>query len=349
MPNWVANRIYFDPAYGATKESVIQAMDSSGFSELLAHGVHSARALFLLVFSGVIRVRGECYGREPFTWMTKYGGARIDFNKPIDEEASDLALELNGEFDSDKLARLVAFANSRRFFDTIDTLVECVTTSESWKQSVDLFKEVYFDYCGGMYTRTDQTSTVNDRYFGWLNYYYRNDEEIPEHKNTSDGPDGYHDMRTIIPPEVLPEINGFNGHMCVPDPANPSKLGSFGSRNSGYSSYVATYGTKWPGFQFHVNVDEDSKMVYLDFDTAWSPPNEEYFDILSERNKAMSEVYYAEAGMGFCGSGLVLHPGTMFWRNADMNFEYKDEKNHEYEIVSISPEWIVDKVGHYGG
>jgi len=349
MPNWVANRIYFDPAKGATRESVIQAMDSSGFSELLAHGVHSARALFLLVFSGVIRVRGECYGHEPFSWMTKYGGARVDFNKPIDDEASDLALELTGVFDTDKLTRLVAFANSRRFFDTIDTLVECVTASESWKQSADLFKEVYFDYCADMFTRTDQTNTINDRYFGWLNYYYRKDEEIPVRVKEPTDPDGYHSMLEVIPPDVLPEINGFNGHMRAPDPDNPLRLGRLGSRHSSYGSYVSKYGTKWPGFQFHVNVDEDTKMVYLDFDTAWSPPNEDYYDLLSERHPSMTEIYYAEAGMAFCGSGLVLHPGTTFWRSADLNFEYKDPDNDDYEVVSISPEWIVDKVGHYGG
>lgn len=344
MPNWCANRLYFDPGQGATRESVIQSMDSTGFTELLAHGVHSARALFLLVFSGVIRVRGECYGHEPLNWMTKFGGARIDFNNPVDNEASDMVLTLTGVFDTDKLTRLVAFAASRQFFDTVDTLVECAATSESWKQSIDLFKEVHYDYAVGGILK--QNPTINDRYFEWLNHYYRKDEEVAVRQKEPDDPDGFHDMRETIPPDVLAEINGFNGHMKAPEPNNPYRLGR---PHSSYGSYVSKYGTKWPAFTFRVGVDETDKRVYVDFDTAWSPPHEAYYDALSERLPQMEEIYYAEAGMAFCGSGLVLHPGTVFWRNADLNFEYKDPDNGDYEIVSISPEWIVDKVGSYGG
>lgn len=341
MPNWCAARLYFTG--GATKESVKQSMDSSGFSELLAHGVHSARALFLLVFSGVIRVRGECYGHAPFNWMTKYGGARIDFNKPIDDEASDLALSLNGVFDSDKLTRLVAFATNRRFFDTIDTLVECVAASECWKQSMALFGEVYFDYCCDMRTTTNQTRTINDRYFGWLNYYYQREEECAVRERKPDDPDGYHDMRSVIPLPVLPEINGFNGKMCADTGSwllNPDK---------GYGSNVQTYGTKWPGFQFRIGVDQADNKVFLDFETAWSPPTEEYFDLLSERNPQLEEIYYAEQGIGFCGSGLVLHPGTVFWRNADLTIECEDTPDGWESCKVTSPEWIIGKVDNYGG
>ena len=346
MPNWCANRLWFSP--GTTKEAAIQAMDSTGFTELLAHGVHSARALFLLVFSGVIRVRGECYGHAPLNWMTKYGGARIDFNKPIDHEASDLVLELKGVFDTDKLTRLVAFASSRRFFDTVDTLVECVAASESWKQSADLFKEVFFDYSVGN-SGFCEFPSINDRYFDWLNHYYRKDEEVATQVKELSAPDGYHDMFETIPPDVLPEINGFNGHMKTPEPDNPLRLGRLGSKDSSYGSYVAKYGTKWPGFTFHCGVDEDNGKVFIDFDTAWSPPNEHYYDKLSERIPQIEEIFYSEAGIGFCGNGLVLHPGTVFWRSADLNIAYEDTEDGDVNGVVISPDWIVDKVGSYGG
>lgn len=342
MPNWTANRLYFNPSTSCTKKQVIAAMDTTGFSELLAHGVHSARALFLLVFSGVIRVRGDCYGHAPLNWMTKFGGARVDFNKPVDEEVSELVLILNGVFDTDKLTRLVAFASARKFFDTVDSLAECTVTSESWKQSMDLFGAVYFDYCSDMYTAVNRTHTINDRYFGWLNYYYNRDDEVATETLCKKDYDGYHSMLSVIPPDILPEINGFNGRMNTTDDR------TYRSRSpTSRDSYIQRYGTKWPGFTFTVGVSEGK--VYLDFETAWSPPNERYFDLLSEKVPQLEEIYYAEQGIGFCGSGLVLHPGTVFWRNADLKIEYDDEDLDEVVCKVISPDWIVGKVGNYGG
>lgn len=339
MPNWCANRLYFNPKMPYTKEQAIAAMDSTGFVELLAHGIHSARALFLLVFSGVIRVRGECYGREPLNWMNEYGGARIDFNKPVDDEASDLMGLLNGEFDSDKLARLVAFATSRRYFDTIDTLVEVIEASACWNHSMLLFKMVSFDY---EHDWPKSNTSINDRYFNWLNYYYRIDEEKAKEPIDKNGYDGYHSMMTIMPPEVLPEINGFNGHMNKRD-KNAFRSSSDTSR----TSYVQKYGTKWPSFPFKVDVQDGQ--VFLDFETAWSPPNEHYFDLLSERIPQLEEIYYAEHGVGFCGSGLVLHPGTVFWRSSDLNIVWEEHDDFTVSVNSVEPAWIKDKVGSYGG
>lgn len=341
MPNWCATRLYCNPKSGATVGEVKQAMETTGFNELLAHGVHTARALFLLVFSGVIRVRGECYGQAPFIWMTDHGGARVDFNKPVDDEASDLALELNGVFDTDKLARLVAFGQSRRFFDTVDELTTVLAESTSWAQSARLFNVVWFDYAEVPGDRSQLS--INDRYFAWLNHYYNGVPLTTTELEVADPNKGYHDMRAVIPPQVLPDINGFNGKMRKRQP-NESLL----SRSNAYGSYVETYGTKWPGFEFEIGTT-DTGQVYLDFDTAWSPPNETYFDQLSERIPQLEEIYYAEQGVGFCGGGLVLHPGTVFWRNAELQIAYEDQPNGDVIGEVISPEWIKGKVSNYGG
>lgn len=345
MPNWCASRIYFDPKSGFTVEQARAAMDSSGFNELMAHGVHSARALFLLVFSGVIRVRGECYGREPLTWMTKYGGARIDLNRPIDHEASDLVGLLNGVFDTEKLACLVAFATSRRWFDTVDQLNEVTVDSTCWQQSIDLFKVVLHDY-SHTYDYATRESNINDIYFKWLNYFYdRPEPKVEEIAQVAEPGVGYHLMASVLPTHVLPEINGFNGNLRTYANEKRGLLDRFAA----YGSNVTHFGTKWPGFEFRAS--EKDGHVFLDFETAWSPPNEEYFDALSERIPQLNEIYYAEQGVGFCGSGVAIEPGVVAWRSGDLEIEYTELEGQPYvcEVTNVSPGWIKDKVGSYGG
>lgn len=343
MPNWCANRLWFQGPPGSTKEQVIRKMNNSGFTELLAHGVHTARALFLLVFHGCIRVEGHVYGREPFSWMTEFGGARVDLNKPIDYEASELALELNGVFDRDKIERLVAFGQSRRFFDSVDQLDAAALDSTCWHRAAELLNKVYYDYREGPWTNEGHVTSVNDRFFRWLNYY-SNEREVEKPVVDKTVQQYYHTMFEIIPPKVLPEINGFNGHVKAPEKGNPYRLGS---RGSSYGDYVQTYGTKWPGFEFFVG--EQDGLVYIDFDTAWAPPNEQYFDALSEHIPALDRIYYAEQGVGFCGSGVVLTPGTTLWKQAELSMVYNETEDGDLTVAEVQPEWIVGKVGNYGG
>jgi len=343
MPNWTSNRLYFQGPPETTKDVVIQRMNNSGFTELLAHGVHTARALFLLVFHGCIRVDGHVYGREPFSWMTKFGGARVDLNKPIDHEASELASELSGVFDREKIARLVAFGQSRRFFDTVDQLDAVAIDSTCWQQAAVMLNEVYFDYREGDWSAKEESNSINDRFFRWLNYY-SNEREVVKPVVDRTEPHYYHTMFEAIPPRVLPEINGFNGHVRAPEKNNPLRLGRLGCKDSSYGSYIQTYGTKWPGFEF--SIGEEEGRVFVDFDTAWSPPSEQYYDALSEMIPSLDRIYYAEAGMGFCGSGVVLTPGTTLWKAAEMTTLYDESDD---SVLEIQPEWIVGKVGHYGG
>ncbi|QXO11071.1 hypothetical protein pEaSNUABM54_00245 [Erwinia phage pEa_SNUABM_54] len=343
VPNWCSNRLYFQGPPESTKEQVIQKMNNSGFTELLAHGVHTARALFLLVFHGCIRVDGHVYGREPFSWMTEFGGARVDLNKPIDYEATELAMILNGVFDREKLERLVAFGQGRKFFDTVDQLDAVALDSTCWQRAAELLNSIYYDYRVGPWGNDKDVTTNNERFFRWLNYY-SNEREVEKPVVDQTVEQYYHTMFEIIPPQVLPEINGFNGRVQAPSKDNPHRLGS---RGSSYGSYVQTYGTKWPGFEFFVG-EEDGR-VFIDFDTAWSPPNEEYYDALSEHVKQLDRIYFAEQGMGFCGSGVVLAPGTTLWKQSEMTTIYDESKDDELVVDSIQPEWIVGKVGSYGG
>jgi hypothetical protein len=66
-----------------------------------------------------------------------------------------------------------------------------------------------------------------------------------------------------------------------------------------YDKCILEWGTKWD-VEAEVNVSED--MVEFSFDSAWSPPNENFMRVLAESNPGFSfNLYYYEPGMGFAG------------------------------------------------
>lgn len=342
MPNWTSNRLYFKPdAALQSKADVLEALHNTGFSELYAHGVHTARALFLLVFSGVIRVRPQLYGLPPLRWMSKFGGARVTLDLPVDDDVSLLIERCNGVADTNTLTRLVAYATVNDWFTQTTVLSELAELhQECWTRASELFNEVWYDYSESL---TSQT-TFND----WVTYYSNPRLATPELIPDT----GYHDMRELVPMQLLPELNGFNGRFARGGRnanAHWNTLAELlgiirGVVPSAYAANCELYGTKWPGFEFSVGVEND--LVYVDFNTAWSPPSNHWLEALSKQYPAFTESYWSEASLRQCGSTVVLEPGLVLERGGPLQIT---ESKDNTDCSVTGPDWILNKVGHYGG
>jgi hypothetical protein len=100
----------------------------------------------------------------------------------------------------------------------------------------------------------------------------------------------------------------------------------FGSRNW-YDWQVSNWGTKWDvggtdsGFS---NLQSDNEL-WLNFDSAWSPPIEFYLTLTDLGFNVLA--YYYESGMGFCG----------IWEN-DRDEQYSIDGNAKWVIENIPAE-----------
>ena len=66
-----------------------------------------------------------------------------------------------------------------------------------------------------------------------------------------------------------------------------------------YDKSLEGWGTKWDVDPHHCDLDEDSKVLSVSFDSAWAPPINLY-NFLQSKNFVVYATYY-EPGMGFAG------------------------------------------------
>ena len=87
--------------------------------------------------------------------------------------------------------------------------------------------------------------------------------------------------------------------------------------------------------------------VQVDFDTPWCQPESDVIAVLSRRFSCTLEHWYAEQGCNFCGwqryeRGELV---DVLWGELEWSSPTDDDELPEV----TAPEWIVDKVAHYGG
>lgn len=92
------------------------------------------------------------------------------------------------------------------------------------------------------------------------------------------------------------------------------------------------WGTKWDICDINVNSD-DGNIIYLDFDTAWSPPTRAY-EKLIEMGYTIHAVYY-ESGMGFCG----------IWNNGEDEYYDIQSPNDQNWLDANIPAEILENMG----
>lgn len=101
---------------------------------------------------------------------------------------------------------------------------------------------------------------------------------------------------------------------------------------SWYDWSVANWGTKWDICEANVNSD-DGNIIYLDFDTAWSPPTKAYAKLL-EMGYTIHAVYH-ESGMGFCG----------IWDNGEDEYYNIEHPNNQQWLDDNIPAEILENMG----
>jgi hypothetical protein len=99
-----------------------------------------------------------------------------------------------------------------------------------------------------------------------------------------------------------------------------------------YAFQNANWGTKWDICDINVNSD-DGNIIYLDFNTAWSPATNAY-EKLIEMGYTIHAVYY-ESGMGFCG----------IWNNGEDEYYTIDEPNNQQWLDDNIPAEILENMG----
>ena len=142
------------------------------------------------------------------------------------------------------------------------------------------------------------------------------------------------DLLTVLSTRLDVEVNGFNGGVLNGVP-------------SAYHWYTEQYGVKWPcGYEVNISSQGDN-FIQVDFDTPWCQPESDVIAVLSRRFSCTLEHWYAEQGCNFCGwqryeRGELV---DVLWGELEWSSPTDDDELPEV----TAPEWIVDKVAHYGG
>ncbi|MBE0323372.1 DUF1281 domain-containing protein [Escherichia coli] len=102
------------------------------------------------------------------------------------------------------------------------------------------------------------------------------------------------------------------------------------------------------GVGYEVNISRQGEnFIQVDFDTPWCQPESNVVAELSRRFGCTLEHWYAEQGCNFCGwqryeRGELV---DVLWGELEWSSPTDDDELPEV----TAPEWIVDKVAHYGG
>lgn len=101
-----------------------------------------------------------------------------------------------------------------------------------------------------------------------------------------------------------------------------------------YETALNTWGTKWDISE--AGVERDDEFLYINFDSAWSPPVLAYEALIEQEGIDSVFASYFEPGMDFCGSwedgydnyiegvGELVHKNESYWPPGfkDLNEEY---------------------------
>ena len=118
-----------------------------------------------------------------------------------------------------------------------------------------------------------------------------------------------------------------------------------------YAWCYSNWGCKWDANDAYVEYEEDDDNMYVNFDTAWGPPDI-WFEKLAKRYPSLElEMRYEESGCGFCGimtskagestvnDNSAKSPSTKYIDMMVIEFGYQrsefNESAFEYEVRRV--------------
>jgi hypothetical protein len=122
-----------------------------------------------------------------------------------------------------------------------------------------------------------------------------------------------------------------------------------------YGKAINAWGTKWDIAE--AGVERDDEFLYINFDSAWSPPTLAYEALIEQEGIDSVFATYFEPGMDYCGSwedgydnyiegvGDLVHKNESYWPAGfkDLNEEYDFTGWYDVEPDELV-EWIEDGV-----
>lgn len=310
MPNWCANRLYISGAEEQTRQ--VQKLMEGEIYPRVDVAIGQSVKFFLAGCAGVLKPLTE-QEYSPYPALTVRGTGESNRQNRAFSEWLEL-LKQDAELDEDNCALI-----SRLYTDSgLESVAWRDLTDEARVIIKNISKTKYFDWPG---------RCVRERL---------SDESFWEHVSSAAGilTSAPFDMRLILPTRLAVELNGFNG-------------GLLNGVMSAYNYYVwHRYETKWPvgtGLNF---ASRSATEVTVDFDTPWSPAGEALFAELSRKYQCHIEHFYSEAGSDFCG--YRAYSNGQLIEADDGSLEYQEAEEEGWSEI-CGPDWIIDKVAHYGG
>ena len=312
MPNWCANRLTFSGIQHNTDD--LRAWIKGEKSSLPGRAKREGIQLFLAGCAGLLR-------------------PETDMPCPVFPAVTAHGVATESTPASQAFTRWLALftAGAELDADTCQTLHQCWLDSgirDARWQRLD-------EYATSVIERLYRQKSCD-----WSNIFRPQDPE--SWWNTlCDGDDGDGqgepmDFRLVLPTRLDIEVNGFNGGLLDGVP-------------SSYSHYISQYGCKWPvGYDMNISFDGDTTLT-VDFDTPWSPVNEDVVAALSARYGAEVEHWYAEQGCDYCGYGRYIDGEITGQLSDSLKWGEPDPEDEDGCPDVTGPAWLIDNIAHFGG
>lgn len=332
MPNWCETVLEFTVPSEREAVDLINRFDNPDELLEIELGTHYLRKLFILIYTGHVRVATNLYALEPLRRLSIYGGAHIDLNKPIDDEASFIwnMVALKPYLEDDTIKMLREFFEKRGWDCEFD--FEPDFMRENWDFGCKLLEDMGYDYFNDYFNNKDRSLG------GWFK------EKPPELKSygTENDNSPYHGMEAWDRPRIQHIIGGYNNSVGL------------GGVTDGFINNVEQYGTKWPGFQFDWKIkelDTGQWLVRIEFSTAWSPFDASYLQIINRYLGVYPNRFYSEMGMGYCGCDIYQDPDLGYLSTTDqISGQIVNEGLDDEDWEVTGPVWLIKKMeGRYGG
>lgn len=328
MPNWCANTIEF---HGITDERFNEIWaDFYNQAQVfrVSEGIHRLRKLFILIYTGAVRVSPELYFEPPLVNLTVYGGAHIDTGREVDTEVSDLwRLILNRpRLTDDVIAALARMFLERQWECSITMEPEWLVNGLDFAD--EILRELWMEYDPDpSYRFPTQNPTLD-----FLDYQLK--PETPP-KDVL-----YHSLFTVLPPRSLNELNGYGstpfkraGHSPIPQTSR--------------QGYLNDYETKWASMWNSATPERVAEFAgkhCICGDTAWTPFSIAYLEALAAKYDVSITHYYCEQGLSFCGTRREIRS----FRDHQERLQGHLTDDEEDYIID-GPEWAKEKMENYGG
>lgn len=139
-------------------------------------------------------------------------------------------------------------------------------------------------------------------------------------------------LNALLPPKLLVELNGFNGHLFT----HTAQV------LSAFTDNCDRLGTKWE----RVDIDELDENI-LEFDTTWSPAFPPIAELARRYPNSTITHYFCECGCAFCG--YKRYENGVEVEECWDDLQFSEEENEDGYHDLIGPDYALEHFSRFGG